>query len=135
MNNFITHMHMFFTSHTLSISNGLFSHLPDSYLQISVTFRVPCIPTVSVCFSFYFSLYFLLVLNNVSQSMWTYTLCVSGWMDVQVKLQVQIHSNFKYNLQYNISVLKMQGPNPKAAAELIRVDGVLDAIIRHLRKA
>lgn len=29
----------------------------------------------------------------------------------------------------------IKGPNPKAAAELIRVDGVLDAIIRHLRKA
>ncbi|BBH06023.1 importin alpha isoform 9, partial [Prunus dulcis] len=29
----------------------------------------------------------------------------------------------------------IKGPNPKAATELIRVDGVLDAIIRHLRKA
>ncbi|KAM1386155.1 hypothetical protein ACFX13_033231 [Malus domestica] len=29
----------------------------------------------------------------------------------------------------------MQGPNPKAATELIRVDGLLDALVRHLRKA
>ncbi|TKY52898.1 Importin subunit alpha-9 [Spatholobus suberectus] len=29
----------------------------------------------------------------------------------------------------------IKGPDPKAATELIRVDGVLDAIIRHLKKA
>jgi hypothetical protein len=29
----------------------------------------------------------------------------------------------------------IKGPDPKAANELIRVDGVLDAILRHLRKA
>ncbi|KAH7513003.1 hypothetical protein FEM48_Zijuj12G0150300 [Ziziphus jujuba var. spinosa] len=29
----------------------------------------------------------------------------------------------------------IKGPDPKAATDLIRVDGVLDAIIRHLRKA
>lgn len=29
----------------------------------------------------------------------------------------------------------IKGPNPKVATELIRIDGVLDAIIRHLRKA
>ncbi|GAB4856697.1 Importin subunit alpha-9 [Ancistrocladus abbreviatus] len=29
----------------------------------------------------------------------------------------------------------IKGPNPRAATELIRIDGVLDAIVRHLRKA
>ncbi|KAJ8899846.1 hypothetical protein K2173_019549 [Erythroxylum novogranatense] len=29
----------------------------------------------------------------------------------------------------------IKGPDPKAATELIRIDGVLDAILRHLRKA
>ncbi|KAF8397648.1 hypothetical protein HHK36_016568 [Tetracentron sinense] len=29
----------------------------------------------------------------------------------------------------------IKGPDPKAATELIRIDGVLDAIVRHLRKA
>ncbi|KAM1037710.1 hypothetical protein EV2_033393 [Malus domestica] len=29
----------------------------------------------------------------------------------------------------------IKGPNPKAATELIRVDGLLDALVRHLRKA
>ncbi|GAB2229663.1 hypothetical protein Drorol1_Dr00013913 [Drosera rotundifolia] len=29
----------------------------------------------------------------------------------------------------------IKGPNPRAATDLIRIDGVLDAIIRHLRKA
>ncbi|KAF1877790.1 hypothetical protein Lal_00038099 [Lupinus albus] len=29
----------------------------------------------------------------------------------------------------------IKGPNPKAATELIRIDGVLDAIVRHLKKA
>lgn len=42
---------------------------------------------------------------------------------------------FRFFLQPIIGLLKMQGPNPKAANELIRVEGVLDAIIRHLRKA
>lgn len=29
----------------------------------------------------------------------------------------------------------IKGPDPKAASELIRIDGVLDAVLRHLRKA
>lgn len=50
-------------------------------------------------------------------------------------IQLLGYHSLKITFIIQISYIWMQGPELKAATELIRIDGVLDAILRHLRKS